>query len=189
MQLSLLRHGATELSGAFRGSLDDPLTAQGWQQMWQGVQGLSGIEQLVSSPLQRCRLFAETLASQQLLPLTLDANWQELHFGDWEGKTAAELMRTAEADLTQFWQDPLHFTPPNAEPLTAFMQRIEAALAQLQAACKGKHVLLISHGGVMRYLLLKARGLPLSHLLQIEVPHGSLFTLDYRHALDGTEHV
>ena len=32
LYLDLLRHGETELGGGLRGSLDDALTATGWQQ-------------------------------------------------------------------------------------------------------------------------------------------------------------
>jgi alpha-ribazole phosphatase len=38
-------------------------------------------------------------------------------------------------------------------------------------------VLLISHGGVMRLLLARARGLPREQLLNVEVGHGALFSL------------
>ncbi|BCQ64003.1 hypothetical protein PBOI14_57530 [Pseudomonas sp. Boi14] len=39
LYLDLLRHGETELGGGLRGSLDDALTATGWQQMREAVQG------------------------------------------------------------------------------------------------------------------------------------------------------
>ena len=37
VQLDLLRHGETELGGGLRGSLDDALTAVGWEQMREAV--------------------------------------------------------------------------------------------------------------------------------------------------------
>jgi alpha-ribazole phosphatase len=37
--------------------------------------------------------------------------------------------------------------------------------------------LLLTHGGVMRLLLARARGLPEAHLLQVEVGHGALHRL------------
>jgi len=42
---------------------------------------------------------------------------------------------------------------------------------------------LISHGGVMRLLLARARGLPRAQLLNVEVAHGALFSLQV--AADG----
>jgi len=39
-------------------------------------------------------------------------------------------------------------------------------------------VLLVTHGGVMRLLLARARGLPKEQLLQVEVGHGALVRLE-----------
>lgn len=177
LHLDLLRHGETELGGGLRGSLDDALTAQGWRQMHDAVVDGGPWQRLVSSPLQRCALFAEALAERLGIALTLEPDLQELHFGDWEGRTPAQLMLTDEAGLGQFWNDPYGFTPPGGEPVLHFQQRVLAAVHRLQAAHAGERVLLISHGGVMRLLLAQARGLPRERLLQVEVAHGGRFSL------------
>lgn len=177
MILDLLRHGETELGGGLRGSLDDALTELGWAQMREAVQAAGPWDRLVSSPLQRCARFAEELAAHLDLPLSLEPGFQELHFGAWEGRSAAELMLTDEAGLGQFWADPYAFTPPAGEPVTAFSTRVLAALARLQQAHAGERLLLVTHGGVMRLLLARARGLPREQLLQVEVRHGALCRL------------
>ena len=177
LHLDLLRHGETELGGGLRGSLDDALTDKGWAQMRAAVAEQGPWDRLVSSPLQRCARFAEELAVQSGLPIELDSNLQELHFGAWEGQSAAALMETDAEDLGLFWADPYAFTPPEGEPLTDFSARVLAAVARLQAAYAGERVLLISHGGVMRLLLAHARGLPREQLLNVEVAHGALFSL------------
>lgn len=177
LRLDLLRHGETERGGGFRGSLDDALTDTGWAQMRQAVSGLAGWDALVSSPLQRCARFADELALTHGLPLQLEPGLQELHFGAWEGRSAAELMVDSERELGLFWNDPYTFTPPEGEPLVRFEARVLAALVRLQAQHAGKHLLLVTHGGVMRLLLARARGLPREHLLQVEVAHGALFSV------------
>ena len=58
LRLDLLRHGETELGGGLRGSLDDALTAKGWQQMRLAVEAQGPWARLVSSPLQRGARFA-----------------------------------------------------------------------------------------------------------------------------------
>lgn len=177
LRLDLLRHGETERGGGFRGSLDDALTDTGWAQMRQAVSGLADWDALVSSPLQRCARFADELALTHGLPLQLEPGLQELHFGAWEGRSAAELMVDSERELGLFWNDPYTFTPLEGEPLVRFEARVLAALARLQAQHAGKHLLLVTHGGVMRLLLARARGLPREHLLQVEVAHGALFSV------------
>lgn len=177
LRLDLLRHGETELGGGLRGSLDDALTAKGWQQMRAAVIDQGPWDRLVSSPLQRCARFAEELAERLSLPVVLDKDLQELHFGAWEGQSAAALMETDAEALGKFWADPYAFTPPEGEPVTAFCARVLAAVERLHQAYAGERVLLISHGGVMRLLLARARGLPREQLLNVEVAHGALFSL------------
>ncbi|WP_095195622.1 alpha-ribazole phosphatase family protein [Pseudomonas sp. Irchel 3A7] len=177
LRLDLLRHGETELGGGLRGSLDDALTEKGWQQMRAAVIKQGPWDRVISSPLQRCARFAEELAGQMGLPVAFDQNLQELHFGRWEGQSAAALMETDAEALGLFWADPYSFTPPQGEPVAEFSVRVRAAVARLQAAYAGERVLLISHGGVMRLLLAQARGLPREQLLNVEVGHGALFSL------------
>ncbi|WP_323162063.1 alpha-ribazole phosphatase family protein [Pseudomonas fluorescens] len=177
LRLDLLRHGETELGGGLRGSLDDALTEKGWAQMREAVIGQGPWDRLASSPLQRCARFAEELGAQRDLPVSLDKNLQELHFGAWEGQSAAALMETDAEALGLFWADPYGFTPPQGEPVSEFSARVLAAVMRLHAAHAGERVLLISHGGVMRLLLARARGLPREQLLNVEVAHGALFSL------------
>lgn len=177
LRLDLLRHGETELGGGLRGSLDDALTANGWAQMRAAVMEQGPWDRLVSSPLQRCARFAEELGARLKLPVILEKDLQELHFGAWEGQSAAALMETDAEGLGLFWADPYGFTPPEGEPVSAFSDRVLGAVARLHQAYAGERVLLISHGGVMRLLLAQARGLPREQLLNVEVGHGGLFSL------------
>ena len=177
LHLDLLRHGETELGGGLRGSLDDALTANGWAQMRAAVEGQGPWDRLISSPLQRCALFAQALGARLDLPVSLEPALQELHFGAWEGQSAAALMETDAEGLGLFWADPYGFTPPQGEPVIQFSERVLGAVSRLHQAYAGQRVLLISHGGVMRLLLARARGLPREQLLNVEVGHGTLFSL------------
>ncbi len=175
--LELLRHGETEQGGGLRGSLDDALTPAGWAQLRAAVAEAGPWDRLISSPLQRCARFAEELAAQRGLPLSLEPALQELHFGAWEGRSAAELMASDAEALGRFWADPYAFTPPQGEPLPAFEARVLGAVQRLQLRHAGERLLLITHGGVMRLLLAGARGLPPAQLLQVNVGHAQRFRL------------
>ncbi|WP_409498444.1 alpha-ribazole phosphatase family protein [Pseudomonas fragi] len=177
VQLDLLRHGETELGGGLRGSLDDALTPLGWAQMREAVKGGGPWDRIVSSPLQRCALFARELSAQLDIPVSFDKHLQELHFGVWEGQSAAALMQTDEQALGQFWADPYAFTPPDGEPVLEFSARVVSAVGRLQQDFVGERVLVVCHGGVMKLLLARARGLPREQLLQVPVLHGAMFGL------------
>ena len=178
LHLDLLRHGETTSGGGFRGRLDDELTETGWQQLRQAVALGGAWQRIVSSPLKRCAHFAIELAERQKLALEFEPAFAELDFGEWEGRTAAQLMVDQSDELGRFWNDPYGFTPPGGEPLLDFEARVLTALERLADRCEGERVLLITHGGVMRLLLAEARGLPRERLLQVEVGHGSLFGLN-----------
>lgn len=177
VRLDLLRHGETELGGGLRGSLDDALTPKGWEQMRAGVARQGPWDRLISSPLQRCARFAEELGASLGLAVEIERDLRELHFGAWEGRSAAALMETDADDLGRFWADPYGFTPPDGEPMAQFAERVLGAVSRLQQRYAGQRLLLIGHGGVMKVLLAQARGLPREQLLQIEVAHGALFAL------------
>lgn len=177
VHLDLLRHGETELGGGLRGSLDDALTELGWAQMREAVKDRGPWDRIVSSPLQRCAAFARELGDALKLSVQFEKGLQELHFGAWEGRSAAELMETDADALGQFWADPYGFTPPQGEPVAAFSARVLASVTRLQQAHSGERVLVVCHGGVMKLLLAQARGLPREQLLQVTVVNGALFSL------------
>ncbi|UBM26474.1 alpha-ribazole phosphatase family protein [Pseudomonas sp. p1(2021b)] len=177
MIIDLLRHGETEQGGGLRGSLDDDLTERGWAQMHAAVAQAGPWDALVSSPLRRCARFAEQLGDRLALPVQCEAGVRELHFGDWEGRSAAQIMQDQADALGRFWADPYAFTPPNGEPVGDFAERVLTTMERLGRQHAGKRVLLITHGGVMRLLLAQARGLPHEQLLQVEVGHGALVRL------------
>ncbi|QJD59478.1 alpha-ribazole phosphatase family protein [Pseudomonas sp. gcc21] len=174
MIVDLLRHGETESGGGFRGSLDDALTETGWEQMRQAVRENLKWDLIVSSPLQRCARFAAELAQQRGVAWDIQPDLRELHFGEWEGRHPRDLMQDQADLLARFWDDPYAFTPPGGEPVAAFRLRVLNAMAGLQDAYAGRRVLIVSHAGVMRLLLARARSLPDRDLLQVEVSHGQL---------------
>ena len=169
----LLRHGETGFEG-FRGRLDDSLSPEGWEQLRKATAHQNSWQSVVSSPLARCADFAAEVSRGLGASLTIDDRLSELDFGDWEGQDPKRLMQTDPDGLRRFWQDPWSFTPPRAESLHAFEQRVCEAWKALSDRLAGQRVLVITHGGVIRLLLILAHGKPRSELLQLEVPHASL---------------
>ncbi|QDH71869.1 histidine phosphatase family protein [Marilutibacter alkalisoli] len=175
--MELLRHGDTGRQG-FRGQLDDPLTADGFGQMRAAVADGSW-DALVSSPLRRCAAFARELASVRGLPLVLEPRLAEYRFGRWQGVPMDALARTEGEALARFWADPSVHPPPGAETLERFEARVAAALAEAASRFAGRRVLVVTHGGVIRLLLCRQRGLPWSAMAGLEVPHASRHVLDW----------
>lgn len=174
--VDLLRHGETEGRLRFCGSTDHPLTEQGWQQMWRATTSEAAPWQhIVTSPLRRCATFAEALGQSHTIPVAHDTRLQEIHFGAWENQSAASLMETQADALTRFWQNPVDFSPPQSEYLLDFQTRVLAAWHEITARFTGQHILLITHGGVIRIIRCHLEHHPLVRLLELNVRHAQLF--------------
>ena len=169
--IDLLRHGETVGGNRYRGSRDDALTAEGWEQMRRALGDDRPWTCIVSSPLIRCRAFAEGLAQRHSLSIEIETRLREIHFGDWEGKTAEELLATDRERITRFWEDPESHPPPGGEALTMFRNRVLEAWRQLSARDTSDHLLVVTHGGPIRVILGHILGLSRAEILQLEVPH------------------
>ncbi|MFW2066150.1 histidine phosphatase family protein [Acinetobacter johnsonii] len=181
LYLDFLRHGETSLSHTLRGRTDDALTAKGWAQMrstiTQSEQTGQAWDVIYSSPLQRCRLFAEQWAEQKQLPLFIEPNLQEMDFGEWEAQSTERLYQLYPDELAQFWQTPLSFTPPQAESLMAFKSRVLEfieTLTQQMYAQGWTRALIISHGGVIKLLKCQALKQHDNDLLKMSAELGQL---------------
>lgn len=181
LYLDFLRHGETSLSHTLRGKTDDALTEKGWMQMQSTIAQAEQVSQawdvIYSSPLQRCRLFAEQWAEQKQLPLYIEPNLQEMDFGEWEAQPTDRLYQLYPDELAQFWQKPLSFTPPQAESLLVFKSRVLESvetLTQQMYAQGWTRALIISHGGVIKLLKCQALKQNANDLLKMSAELGQL---------------
>lgn len=173
--IDLLRHG--EVSGGLRlrGYKDDPLSGKGWQQMHDAVKNkILPWDIISSSPLQRCALFADSIASQLNKPLQIHANFKEINFGDWEGQLVSDLYNNHPDQMNRFWNNPGQETPPNGEPYYDFEKRVNNAWETLIDTNQGKHTLLVTHGGTIRTVLRRVLGFPLQNFFNLEIPNASI---------------
>ena len=174
--IQLLRHGEVAGGPRFRGSTDDPLTVRGWYQMEASVLEAGTWQAVVTSPLRRCIDFAQLLARRLTLPLTVDARLREIHFGQWEGRSAAEIADLDPDALAQFWHRPTQFTPPAAESFACFSRRVLAAWRELTLRPEST-LLVITHAGPIRVILCHTQCQPMAQLLKWDVGVASLHTI------------
>ena len=172
--IDFLRHGEPVGGRRYRGQTDDPLSERGWAEMHAATAAARPWTGLVSSPLMRCRAFAEELAGQTGLVPAFDVRLQEVGFGSWEGRSGAEIEAGQPGALFDFKRDPVACRPDGAEPLDAFYARVAAAWDDLVAAHAGGHVLVVAHAGVIRMALCRVLGLPPAHAYRIQVGSAAL---------------
>ncbi|MCP4789566.1 MAG: histidine phosphatase family protein [Gammaproteobacteria bacterium] len=172
LRLTLLRHGHTTSGPVYRGRVDSPLSDKGWQQMRESVKGIDA-DMVVASPLQRCAGFAEQLGP----PLLTDDRLMEMDFGEWDGRDREEVWQQDKDAVKAFWANPMQVCPPGGENLTQVQERASAALhehVQSALAQNKQHLLLVSHGGVIRCLIGKVLQMKGQGLFHLYVPYAGL---------------
>lgn len=180
-RIDVLRHGQCEGGEIFRGHFDAKLTDGGLAQMQVAYQaGQCEWDVIISSPLQRCWQFANSLGSIKASPV-VDVRLQEMSFGDWDGANIAEVWQRDYERVAAWSRNPAESTPPNGEPLATVAARVAAFFADCVAEHRGKNILLVTHGGIVRVLLTHILGMPLAHANRWEVPYGCLSRIAVYH--------
>lgn len=182
-RLLLVRHGQTAYNAEvrFMGQLDIPLDAIGRAQALAVAKRLRHERPVTiySSNLSRAKDTA--IAIQHAIPshpkMRIDERLDEGHFGDWQGRTYADL-KARDPEMLGAWEVDRHkVTPPNAESIADLAKRVEAAYKDICAWNEGKNVIIVAHGGTLQVLIAVALGLPLSAYWKMWVTNASLSEL------------
>jgi probable phosphoglycerate mutase len=166
-----IRHGETAWNAARRlqGHVDVPLSERGCAQAQAVARALTGdgnsdsaIAAVYASDLARAFETGRAIAQAVHAPMTAVRNLRERSFGDWEGRSYADL-RVEFPDQAERWRkrDP-HWSPPGAaENLLQFRERISHAVQDLAACHLDEQIVIVAHGGVLDALYRLATGLDL----------------------------
>ena len=168
VRLILARHGETawNVQARYQGQTDLPLTGAGQRQAAALARRLARetIDVVYTSPLQRARQTAESIAAVHGLPANSDVRLSEIAFGAWEGLTYGRIREQFPQALGAWEADPWNATPPGGESLSQLAARVGSALDDVARTHAGQTVLLVSHGGPLRVLLCLGLGLaPQAH--------------------------
>lgn len=181
--IDLIRHGEPEGGDIVRGRVNPVLTGLGWQQMRRAT-ALSeehlpsattpSWTHIISSPLSRCSEFASRTAQEVNLEVAIDEQWQEIDYGDWDGMPAAEWRKVAADQFKAFRKDLSALAPPNGENYLSFRDRVLSAWNALAEYADGAHLLVVTHGGVLRVVLPTVLGMPLNRSFPLHIPFACL---------------
>ena len=176
MELSLIRHPRPATSADVCVGQLDVECAPGWQAHADRLQRIVPIpDRLITSPLQRCRLLAERLGTAYRLTPEVEPRLMELNFGAWEGRRWTDIGR---AESETWAADYLGSAPPGGESYSELLARVDVFLAGLGASFE--RVVVVSHAGPMRALLVRCLGLAPEAGWRFDVGHGRLTRLAER---------
>jgi probable phosphoglycerate mutase len=174
-ELWLIRHGETEWSrsGAHTGRTDLPLTPAGRENAAAVGRRLGGCKfaLVLTSPLERARETCKLAGYGDVAQV--DANLREWDYGDYEGRTTAEIRRGA-PDWSIWGDGPLH-----GETIAQVSARADAVLARVSPAAGD--VALFAHGHILRILTARWLGLAGDGGRLFALGTGSVSQLGYEH--------
>ncbi len=163
VRIVLVRHGVTELTPTGlldgRGGPDAPLTVEGRRQAVAAADGLRAFlgevpARLVTSSLSRARQSGAVMAGELDVEPEIDAAWDEQDFGDWEGRTTAQVLAEDPQAYRNLRLDE-SYARPGGESRMQLRDRVLAAFRSLaeDARQDERAVVVVSHRAALLALL------------------------------------
>ena len=133
---------------------------------------------IISSSLIRCIATADAIQNTRAR-LPHDPNLRELHFGDWENRTFADVSKT-DPDLSMaYWSDPGPHAPPNGESWDIAQARISCSVDRLVADHSGKDIIIVAHFGAILTQLQRATKMPAKSALAFKIDNLSVTLIEH----------
>ncbi|MCG5453038.1 MULTISPECIES: bifunctional RNase H/acid phosphatase [Micromonospora] len=159
-RLILVRHGETAYTEQRRysGRGDVPLSERGRAQAratGTRVAGLApSVAAVLSSPLSRCTATAASIAEALGgdVPVRTEDDLIECDFGQWEGRTFAEVRQQWPGEMDAWLASP-RIAPPDGESFTQVAERAHRVISGLLTAYPGETVVVVSHVSPIKLML------------------------------------
>lgn len=180
MKLTLVRHTSLQIaSGICYGQTDVDVANSFMQEAMQTKTKLATevFDAVFTSPLQRCVKLADALGHSTMVE---DERLKELDFGEWEMQAWDDVPR----DVFDVWaQNYAELAPPNGETFEQLQQRGVDFLTAVMKNHPDQHVLVVTHGGMIRAMLAYVLNMQLKGLFRFNVDYGSITQLDFSGAV------
>lgn len=176
MKLTLIRHTSLQIpQGICYGHSDVDVSASFYDELQRLQAKLAGeqFDAVYASPLQRCSKLAHALGVAD--HILHDDRLKELHFGDWEMLAWDDIPRDT---FDQWAQNYASLAPPNGETFAQLQQRGVAFVEEALQRHTDQHVLVVTHGGMIRALIAHVLNMQLKGLFRLHIDYASLTQLD-----------
>ncbi len=181
----LVRHGETSATekGRVCGHSDVGLTEEGLDQAELMAAWFYDIpiDSIFSSPLLRAVQTADAIAKAVQRPTYYKhSGLVEKKEGDWEGKTYWQI-RDENLKLWEKWsKDPINVAAPNGESVKDFVARIGRAMDDILNNYEtGNRIVLTTHAGVIRAVIIHTLNIPVENFFRIDIPVASISRVDW----------
>lgn len=172
----MVRHAAhSHLGKTLSGRAGDvPLSPEGRDQARQLAARLKGetIGQVQASPVFRAQETARQIAAARDLPVVTAEALDEVHFGEWTGRSFDEL----ESDPAwRHWNEHREVArAPGGESMAEVQQRVIAHIRDIARRCAGQVIVMVTHCDVIRAAIAAILGLSLDRILRFDIDAASV---------------
>ncbi len=156
-RLYLIRHGETAWNKErrYQGTTNIELSPEGHaqaEQLGKRFQNLP-LDHIYCSPLDRAVDTAKKIQDAKGVPLTPEEAFTEINFGKWEGHTVTELVELYGESYVAFEKNPFAHEVPGEGSFHNAKDRSVAGIKEVVKKHKNQSVAIVSHGGLLRVLL------------------------------------
>jgi Fructose-2,6-bisphosphatase len=183
-KIVLVRHGVTDLTLAGkldgRGGPDLSLNPEGRRQARAAATGVRAFigdaaACVITSSLHRAVETGTAIADELGVRASIDADWDEQCFGDWDGKSMGYLAARHPQELLRFRED-LRYSRPGGEAHVDIQARVLAAFERATAA--GGMVVVASHRKPIMTVLAQVLGIPYERFWRMATAPASLSSVE-----------
>ena len=168
----LVRHGPTHATAMI-----------GWTDLPADLSDIAALARLnahlppdaavISSDLCRAMATADALGPRPRLPH--DPGFREIHFGQWETRSFAEIEAESPALIRRFWEEPGDIRPPGGESWNDLTSRTWTALDRLNG--QAPEIIIVAHFGPILAALQRAMGISATEVFAHKIDNLSVTQL------------
>jgi probable phosphoglycerate mutase len=171
----LIRHGNTTVGEKITGRTPGVhLSEHGRRQAEELAGRMSDVPltAIFSSPLDRTRQTAQPLARDHKLDVVIEPGLVEIDFGEWTGRSFAELEAVAQWKLFHVFRNGTRI--PGGELMVEVQSRMAGVIEKLRQQYPDGRIALVSHGDPIRAALAYYLGISLDQMLRLSIDTASV---------------
>ena len=183
MKLYFMRHGRTDYNEQklFQGQIDIPLNALGRRQAEETKDLVRSMgvdfDRIYTSPLQRAVETVKIVTGRPDPEIIRDPRLMEMDFGILDGTSFDKPLPAAGT----IFSDPESYVPPEgAESFAQMARRINSFLDELKESQPGENILIGSHGGAIRCVLVCIGYLQLADIWKHGIGNCSVYEIELK---------
>jgi broad specificity phosphatase PhoE len=154
-EVLFVRHAETALAGTFCGHMDPEVNEGGRLQIDALIEMLRGerVDAIYTSDLRRAVQTAEGVGAAFDVRWELRPGLREINFGAWEGLRWEEIEARDAAYALRWLEEYPKLAAPRGEDFESFRERVVGEVTWLLESVRGRRVVVVTHGGVLRVVL------------------------------------